>query len=1128
MKHIPPTCPEPETGPRYWRSLDQLADTPEFRSWVEREFPPGASEFTDPVSRRHFVKIMSASFLLAGFGMTGCRRPVERIVPFSKQPENYAHGVPQFYATSMPMRDSAIPLLAKANEGRPTKLEGNALYTAGGGATDLQAQASVLDLYDPDRATRCVRRGNTVSRAAAIDFLRQLAVTHGTAYQDLGAATDPGRSGGQGLCFLLERSPSPSRSRLIQQLRAKLPRARWFLHEPVDFDIHRQAASLAFGKPVAPDFQFDAARVILSLDADFLGSELESWMHIRRFARGRRIESPADSMSRLYAVEGLFTLTGANADHRLRVPSSQVLGIAAALTARVLREATVPNSAGLSAQLAPLAEALPAGLVPPQWLDACAKDLLAHKGQALVCAGHRQPLAVHLLAQTLNAALGAVGHTLTLRESNLPTEESLSDLAKALNAGQVETLVILGGNPVYSAPADLEWAQTQRKAKTVVRLGYYEDETAALSDWHLPLAHYLESWGDARMADGTLLPVQPLIEPLFGGLTELEVLARVGALETTSAHDIVRGTFRQIAGESEDLWKRFLHDGFLAGSATATLTAALDGAAVVRAVAGAQSLPAPSAQALEVVFQRDASVDDGRYNNNGWLQELPDPITKMTWENVILLSHKTAADLGLNIRDRENLRLEVPLVKVRVNGRELVGPAWIQPGMADYVLGLALGYGRAASGRVGNGAGYDAYRVRTAAAPWIVPAARLADTRQLHPLATTQNHWAMEGRPVVREANLDFYRQHPRFAQGMNLHEPPGPRDAQGRPVALYPNPLDVPGTDGQSPRDKATHAWGMSVDLNTCVGCSACVIACQSENNIPIVGKDLVSRNREMHWLRLDRYYAGPVEDPQMVTQPMFCQHCEAAPCENVCPVNATVHDEEGLNVMAYNRCVGTRYCSNNCPYKVRRFNYLDYHKRPLDKLKGPFYSSPLVHSTDGEWDMIRWLKNPDRGIRPDDEWELLKLAKNPDVTVRMRGIMEKCTFCLQRIEQAKIAQKVKARDSGDVEVPDGTIQTACQQACPAEAIVFGNLKDPNSRVSKLKQSDRDYSVLEFLLTKPRATYLARLRNPNPAMPDHHEKPRTLLEWEAQGNHLETHGAEAGHGHAPPAAAAHAQEGGH
>jgi molybdopterin-containing oxidoreductase family iron-sulfur binding subunit len=482
-----------------------------------------------------------------------------------------------------------------------------------------------------------------------------------------------------------------------------------------------------------------------------------------------------------------------------------------------------------------------------------------------------------------------------------------------------------------------------------------------------------------------------------------------------------------------------------------------------------KAVASPDKDKLEVVFHRDYSLDDGRYNNNGWLQEMPDPITKMVWDNAVLISRKTAAELGVKNFD---------VVEIKLGNGSISGPIWVQPGQADYSIGLALGYGREKSGRVGRNVGFNAYPLRTTTAENFAVGATLTRTGKTFTLACTQDHWSMEGRPIIREANLAQYRDHPNFAKSMQQEEP---RVAQ----SLYPNPFDELKKSGH-------HQWGMSIDLNTCVGCSACMMACQSENNVPIVGKDQVRRGREMHWLRIDRYYSGLsknrdsldtyhtegqqqfeswIDDPQVATQPMLCQHCESAPCENVCPVNATVHDQEGLNLMVYNRCVGTRYCSNNCPYKVRRFNYFDYNKRGIGK---NLYWGPLRH-------------------RADDEWDLLKMIKNPDVTVRMRGVMEKCTFCVQRIEQAKISQKVKARGSDDVIVPEGTFTTACAQACPAGAIVFGNLNDSESRVSKLKQQQRDYTVLEFLLTKPRLTYLARVRNPNPAMPDYQAEPMSF-----------------------------------
>jgi MoCo/4Fe-4S cofactor protein with predicted Tat translocation signal len=1051
------------TGRRYWRSLEELADTPQFREWLHREFPAGASEWTDDVSRRHFLKIMAASFALAGLGLAGagCRRPVEKLEPFGRQPMDYVYGEPQFYATAMPTRLGAIPLVVKSYDGRPIKIEGNALFPGANGGTDRYAQASLLDLYDPDRARRFAHRGKTVSRDEALNFLNQLS-------QKFSA------NQGEGLVFLAESSSSPSRARLQKILAQKFPKSKWFIYDAIDSGIHQRAATQAFGQPVKPIFHFDKAKVILSLDCDFLGGEDDAHNHIRRFVAGRKPEN--GSLSRLYQIESLFTLTGAAADHRLRVAASWVGQMAAAIAKTILPASSLA------------APDAPAG-VDPKWISECARDLVAAGKDALVVAGQRQPLEVHLLAWAINSALGATGSTVTL----LPAEKIGGEDLKNFDPQAADTLVILGGNPVYH----LNWSATQ-KPQTVVRLGYSEDETFAFSDWHFPAAHYLESWGDARTSDGTLVPIQPLIEPLFGGMTELEFLARLAGEPQTSPYDIVRATF----GGSDEDWKKFLFNGFAAGSAPGAVSVET-GASPPPQI---RAVPAPSAQNLEVIFYRDAKLDDGRYANNGWMQELPDPITKITWDNAVLLSRKTARELGVQNGD---------LVEISLNGRKVIGPVWVQPGMADYSLGLALGYGRERAGRVGAGVGFNAYKIFSGR--YIETGATLRPTGQSYVIATTQSHWAMEGRPAVREANWDEFEKNPAFAQEMHDKEPP-------IVAPLYPNPFD-------EAKKKALHQWGLAVDLNACVGCGTCVLACQSENNIPIVGKDQVARGREMHWMRIDRYYTSDpkrqhnpslfdpnadmnladsqqqfeewIEDVQAVTQPMLCQMCEAAPCENVCPVNATSHDAEGLNVMTYNRCIGTRYCSNNCPYKVRRFNYFDYNKRPLSALKGPFYPTPILHRTDGKWDLLTWWKNPEQsGMREADEWDLLKMVKNPDVTVRMRGVMEKCTYCIQRIQQAEIAQKVKAGPNGDVRLKEseGTIpQTACQQACPAGAIVFGDISDPDSTVSRWKRSPRNYVVLGELLTKPRTSYLARVRNPNPRMPDYHT-PYSTEEYESRG----------------------------
>ena len=1084
----------PATGRRYWRSLDELSDTPEFKAWLQREFPQGASEFSDPVSRRHFVKIMSASFALAGLGLmaSGCRRPEEELVPFSKAPEEgYNYGTPEYYATAMPTRTGAVPLVVKSYDGRPIKIEGNALYPGGNGGTDRYAQASILNLYDPDRAQRFAKDGKTVPRDEALQAL-----------DDLSKQFAANR--GEGLAFLAESSTSPSRARLQKIIAQKFPKSQWFTYDAIDPGIHQRAATQAFGQRVRPIFRYDFARVILSLDCDFVGSEEDAYDNIRRFAQVRRLKSPTDSMGRLYQIESLFTLTGLNADHRLRIPASSIGHVAAAILAHI-SGASAPISGG----------------VDPEWISECAKDLKANGRHSLVVAGQRQPLEVHLLAWAINSALGAIGKTVELvAAGEIPayntdgntyrvTDNTVADakggtlarLAKHLDAGAVDALVVLGANPVYNAPASLNWAATQRRARTVVRLGYYEDETFALSDWHFPAAHYIESWSDATTTDGTLVPIQPLIQPLFGGITELEFLWRiVGEASFFKSYMAVRTT-RADFGSTEK-WNQFLFNGFLEGSAAkSVITPPVGFSGIIPAAA-------LSATNLEVVFYRDSKMDDGRYANNGWMQELPDPITKMVWDNAVLVSRKTARELGMQNGD---------MVEITLNGHSVTGPIWVQPGMADYSLGLALGYGRERAGRIGTGVGFNAYKIFNG--NYIETGATIRKTGETHVLACTQNHWSMEGRPAVREANLAEFKKNPKLAQEMHEKEPPVV-------APLYPNPLD-------QAEKKALQQWGLVVDLTACVGCATCVVACQSENNIPIVGKDQVLRSREMHWMRIDRYYtADPakvteadsflkdgeqqfeqwIDDVQAVNQPMLCQMCEAAPCENVCPVNATMHDQEGLNVMVYNRCIGTRYCSNNCPYKVRRFNFLDYNKRPLADLKGPFYPTPLLHKSNGKWDLASWWKNPNTSnMRPEDEWDLLKIAKNPDVTVRERGVMEKCTYCIQRIQRAEIAQRVKAGPSGNVRLSEaeGTIpKTACQQACPAQAIAFGDISDPDSTVSRWKGSSRNYAMLGDLLTKPRTTYLARIRNPNPAMPDYHA-PYSTEEYEKRGG--EFHAVEKG-----------------
>ncbi|HWZ95465.1 MAG TPA: TAT-variant-translocated molybdopterin oxidoreductase [Opitutaceae bacterium] len=1062
-KVIHPAPTERElTGPRYWRSLDELADTPGFREHLEREFPQGASNL-DGVDRRQFFKLMAASFALGGIGLAGCRRPESYILPYGKSVEGLVPGLPLYFATAMPLRKSAIPLLAETHQGRPTKLEGNPTYAPHGGASSLLAQASVLDLYDPDRATAHTKNGAGLDVAGLNDLLASVGKNYSAA-------------GGAGLAFLADESSSPTRAALVARLKAKFPKAIWAEYEPVQDEPPIMAAQAAFGQAVKPLYQFAKARRIVSLDCDFLAAESGSLYYSREFAKGRRVRTKDDEMNRLYVAESGFTITGGMADHRLRLASSHMVLLAAALASRI-----TSNS-----DYAKFAEGLD---VDPKWLDACADDLLANKGTSLVVAGAHQPAIVHVLAYAINAALGNIGETVDFVAVEPSGAATLADLAPAITAGQVKTLVILGGNPAYNAPADLEFATLLKNVPEVIRYGGYVDETSQLAGVHIAAAHYLESWGDARTVDGTIVPVQPMILPLFGGLTEIEVLARIAGEPTVDPYALVFNTITKIAGgDAQAAFNKLLHDGLLENSAYEKIPVEFNALRTGSLFASASKPAVFSKASLEVRFAADYKVDDGRFVNNGWLQECPDPITRLTWDNAILISPRLAKELGVDpkgslfqvarreLADFDKGKENAFIAEVTVGGRKVRGPLHIQPGLSNYTIVLPLGYGRSAVGHVGLGTGFNAYLVRTSDASEFVTGATITVTSERMILANTQEHWSMEGRDLVREDNFDDFQRNPGYvhAIGLEAHSPPiyGEDGANMTPAERAAEGPKIRGNSLYvTPEFTGPQQWGMSIDLNTCTGCNACVVACQAENNIPIVGKDQVSRGREMHWIRIDRYYSSGSadnndipEDPQASVQPVACSQCELAPCEMVCPVNATVHDEEGLNVMAYNRCIGTRYCANNCPYKVRRFNYFDWNKRSI----GHFYEGPLG---------------------PDGMPELLKMVKNPEVTIRIRGVMEKCTYCVQRIEGAKIQHKVKvaqAGDPADIVLPDGAVRTACQQACPVEAIVFGNILNPDSAVSKAKAQEQDYALLAYLNTRPRTTYLGKLRNPNPAMPDY------------------------------------------
>jgi molybdopterin-containing oxidoreductase family iron-sulfur binding subunit len=1093
--------PEPNEsdlkGPHYWRSLDELAETDGFKEYLHREFPEGASEI-EGVNRRQFMKVMSASFAFAGVGLTGCRRPEKYVMPYSKQPEEIIHGKPLYYASAMPHRNDPVPLVAETHEGRPTKLEGNSLLKGSNGSTDQFAQAAILDLYDPDRSKKTVQEGRTLSEAQRTDYLVSVSKKYA-------------ENGGEGLAFLAEGIPSVTRAAQLKQLRAKLPKAIWAEYDAIDTSNPDKAAAKVLGKSVRPVYDFSKAERVLSLEADFLYEDPNHLQYTRDFSKARRVEDDHASMNRLYAAESYYSITGGMADHRLRIASGDIPAFTALVAAAILEHSNESAPPDAIEALKSAGQGLD---VDPHWIDECAKDLVEHSGHALVVAGPHQPEIVHVLTIAMNDVLQAQGSTVNYLAIPENTALSISDLAQSIEQSQVKTLVVLGGNPVYNAPADLKWAEVQDKIDEVVRLSEYFDETSEKSDCHINAAHFLESWGDAVAFDGTVLAIQPMILPLFQGLTECEVLEMIVNGEAKEGYSIVLDAVTGTLGGDAKAFEKFLHDGFWAGTAKSPVSVSLNRRAAGNILSSsgiaAQNL---SASNLELRFIADPSLDDGRFNNNGWLQECPDPVTKLTWDNAFLVSPKFGEELGIvsgntlvkvvskNPNAHKRGKEQGHIIEVSVGGKTLKGPAHVQPGLPDYTIVVSLGYGREVTGRVGEGSGFSAYSLRTSTGASSISGVTARTVGGIQQLADTQEHWSMEGRAIMREANLDFYEEHSDFVDhmGMESHSPPilGLDEQGGNrrdTVPLQETILAGKENRGNSlyetPKFTGDHQWGMSIDLNTCTGCNACVIACQSENNIPVVGREQVLRGREMHWIRLDRYYsAGPGKDtneipanPQVSIQPMTCQHCENAPCESVCPVNATVHDEEGLNVMAYNRCVGTRYCANNCPYKVRRFNFFDWNDREMDRV----YEGPLAP----------------RGMD-----ELKKMSKNPEVSVRMRGVMEKCTYCVQRIQAAKIDRKVAARDSGDIKVPDGTIKTACQQVCPAEAIEFGDLSDPHSRVSKLKESNRDYGVLAYLNTRPRTTYLAKLRNPNPLMPDYYDNPLSHMEYNEASGHAEGHG---------------------
>ncbi len=1002
------------TGKRYWRSVDELAGTPEFEQALQREFPQHASEWVDPVSRRGFMKLMGASLALAG--LTGCtKQPDEPIYPYVKQPEDLILGKPVYFATAHPFPMGSVPLLVKSDAYRPIKVDGNPEHPMNHGTTDAYTQGTLLGLYDPDRSRRVLYRGENRDYATFMaDFRAMLASKRS--------------SGGQGLYILSGTVVSPTLAAQWKQAQQDFPNAKWMQYDAVNRDSSRAASKAAFGEYVDAQYKLDTADVILSLDADFLsGLWHPGFLKLAADYAKRRKLTPDVPMNRLYEAESVPTTTGFKAEHRLALRASQMAAFAAELAAALGVGSAPAGSNWTPAQAA--------------YLAAVAKDLKANAGKSVVIPGEQASPAVHLAAIAINQALGNVGKTVIYTETTapLPTEQTaeIKQLADDLRAGKVDWLVILDSNPVYSAPADLEFEKALGGAKTVVHLGQYPDETAQVADWHINGAHYLESWSDVRAYDGTVSIVQPMIDPLYGGKSAHEIVQAMLPNPEISGYEAVRSTWKpvlSVKGDFDANWRKALHDGWIADTAFAPKTAA----------AKITSIPvaASSASGIEINFRPDPTIYDGRYSNLGWMQELPKPVTNLSWDNAALMNVNLLSSLQA---------IEGDVIEITVQGRKIKAPVLVVPGHPDQSITVYLGYGRRNAGRVGTGTGFDASPIRLSTSPLFATNATATRTGDVYEFAITKSHYidhrdaiartygdveaaksfkadstnsSLEGneadvRGIIRYATLDEYRKNPNFAhEGENYATP-------STDVTLFPN----------WKYDK--NAWALTIDMNSCIGCNACIVSCYAENNIAVVGKQQVRIGRDMQWIRIDTYFEGDLNAPKAHFQPMTCQQCENAPCEQVCPVGATVHTPEGLNAMVYNRCVGTRYCSNNCPYKVRRFNWL---------------------------------------LFSDYETESLKLMRNPDVSVRSRGVMEKCTYCVQRINAAKIHA-----DKENREVRDGEIVTACQQACPTQAITFGNKNDKNSRVAQLKAQPRNYTVLADLNTRPRTSYIAGVVNPNP-----------------------------------------------
>lgn len=1011
-----PVFPTDNQGKAYWTRLDEVADTKEFREFVEREIPNHAVEMLDSDSRRKFLKLMAASFALAG--VSGCYPswpwwPTEAIAPYAYRPEGMTPGIPQYFATSVEIGGIASGLLVKSYDFRPIKIEGNPSHPISKGSTTAIQQGLVLEEYDPDRSQEIYQKQDGQIFTRNWDEFVEYAEEHFSLLK---------QQSGKGLAVLSEPTSSPTVNRLKQEFINNFPQSKWYEYEPINNDNERSGTKLAFGKPMRPLPQLNSAKIILSLDADILGTHPASQKLSKDFIEGRNPSLEHD-INRFYLVESTYTNTGSKADHRLPLPATQVLPF----TVQLIREILNQRDFEAPSQFAGLSE-LSVGTsedIPQEYISALAEDLIENKGQSVIIAGAKQPSEVHALAGILNGLLDNIGKTIQYTElEDQPSHiESITQLTNSIQNGDVDTLVILGGNPAFDAPADLEFGNYLKIVPNTIQLSLYKNETTEYCTWHVNRAHFLESWGDGRAYDGTICTTQPLIYPLYNGKTIAEFLTVINGNTQPNPYEIMRETFRSILtdGDFEEQWKKLLYTGVAENSAFQASNPSFRTTEVTQAVqAKLDDIQIPTIQNIELSFLQDTRLYDGRFANNGWLQETPDFVTKVCWDNPLLVSPKTANMLDVNQND---------LVTLNLNGNSLTVPVYVLPGQPNNSLAIALGGGREKAGQVGNGVGFNTYSLRTSNNFNFGVGVTIEKTGEKYELAETQEHHMVDFydevganevqlrlKKLVKEATIEEYLANPDFVHKYDHHPP----------LESLWEEWDY----------SNVNKWGMAIDLNACTGCMACVVACQAENNVPVVGKEEVIRGREMHWLRIDRYFKGEVEDPGIVQQPMMCVHCENAPCESVCPVNATVHSEEGLNLMVYNRCIGTRYCSNNCPFKIRRFNYFYYHK----------------------------------DLNP-----TTKMQHNPEVTVRTRGVMEKCTYCVQRIEKVKIKAKNERRP-----IEDGEIVTACQQSCPTQAIVFGDLNKKDSKVAQLHEKSYAYYLLEYLNIKPRTAYLAKITNPN------------------------------------------------